>query len=234
MQNKKTYFLLIFILVISGVSYYLSRNEELLKILFAIPFVGSLIGAILQILKDQAAFDRALILQETGNQFVLGAGSHMGNIAFNKHVEFSEEYVLEAQSALITLMTEGPSKKVLEHCPKLHNIRQKYIVWLAIDLEESLDPFEQTLGSIGASAFYLDLVRGSEKSGEVQSKALEKMYNEFAQVMGFDEWNGKKLSNELAIATLVRKLRLILGTEELMALRVAILKKASGEIKKNS
>lgn len=231
-RRQKTYGVIVGIGLISVISYFLARNHDTLQFLLAIPFVGSLLGVLIQVLRDQAAHERSLLLQETENRFVLGISSHMGNTAFDKHVEFSEAYVREAQAALVTLIREGPSEGALQHGWALSDIRNKYVIWLTSDLEEALNPFEAALREIGANAHYVEAVRESKKDGEARSKALEAMYNRFAEVMGLKEWNGQSLTDELAIAALVRKLRNILGTEELTSLRSSILSKATSELRR--
>ncbi|MDA3800190.1 MAG: hypothetical protein PF692_14065 [Kiritimatiellae bacterium] len=231
-QQYKAYLIILCVSIISGISYIFAKNQDILQILISIPFAGSLITALVQVLKDQAAHERALILQESGNRFILGAGSHMGNVAFDKHVEFSEKYVKEAQSTLTTFLQEGPTEKALKHAWTLLDIRNEYIIWLPDSLEKALAPFEKTLREIGAKAHYVEAVRENRKDSEDRSKALEKLFNMFAKVMGFDEWEGEKLNDELAIAAIIRKLRGILGTEELTSLRTFIIRRAIQEIKK--
>ena len=231
-RRQKTYGAIVGIGLISVISYFLARNHDTLQFLLAFPFVGSLLGLLIQILRDQAAHERSLLVQEAENRFVLGIGSHMGNTAFDKHVEFSEAYVREVQAALVTLIREGPSEGALKHGWALSNIRDKYVIWLTSELEEALIPFEAALREIGANAHFVEAVRASEKDGEEHSKALEAMFNRFAEVMGFKEWHGQALTDELAVAALVRKLRNILGTEELTSLRSSILSKATSELRR--
>jgi hypothetical protein len=61
------------------------------------------------------------------------------------------------------------------------------------------------------------------------------MYKTFANVlgaklMGTSEWNGEKLSEEVAVSMVIRTLRAILGTEELTSMRVAFVKNALKEL----
>lgn len=231
-HQQKTYGVIVSIGLVSVIAYFLARNHDTLQFLLAIPFVGSLLGVLLQVLRDQAAHERSLLVHEAENRFVLGISSHMGNTAFDKHVEFSEAYVREAQAALVTLIREGPSEGALKHGWALSEIRNKYVIWLTPELEEALSPFETALREIGANAYYVEAVRGSKEDSSARSKALEAMYNKFAEVMGFKEWKGQSLTDELAIAALVRKLRNILGTEELTSLRSSILAKATSELRR--
>ncbi len=228
-QRHKTYFGIGGIFVISGAIFAVARPEGLLQLLAGLPLVGSLFGLLVQILRDQAAHERAMLIQDAQNQFVLGASSHMANIAFDKHVAFSEAYVEEAQKSLCTLLRLGPTdEEVLKHTRNLCNIRNQFIVWLTDDVEAGIEPFETALRSIGANAGYVKAIDGETKEGEERQKALTSMYNTFAKIMAFPEWQGEKLTDELAIKTLVKKLRRVLGTEELTKMRGALVAKAVG------
>lgn len=231
-HRQKTYGTIVIIGLVSVISYLLAKNHDRLQFLLAIPFVGSLLSVLVQVLRDQAAYERSLLVKEAENRFVLGIGSHMGNTAFDKHVEFSETYIREVQAALVTLLREGPSEGALKHGWALSEIRNKYVIWLTPELEEALSPFEAALREIGANAHYVEALRGSKEDSDGRSKALEAMFNRFAQVMGFKEWHGQKLTDDLAISALIRHLRNILGTEALTSLRSSILAKATSELQR--
>ena len=192
--------------------YMLSGKGELVELLAAIPSVGALVGVLVQILRDQAAHDRALLILDSQNRFVLGASSHMASVAFDKHVQFSEEYAQEAYKALWTLLREGPTQRVLDHAGILYGLQQKYSVWLTARLENDLEIFESALRRIGAAAGY---VYGSPGPDNRQ-KVLDEMYKTFADVlgaerMGADKWQGDKLTDEVAMSMMVRRLRAISG-----------------------
>lgn len=230
-HKQRTYLGIIGVFLVSATVVALSKDISFLQGLAAIPLVGSLVSLLVQFLRDEAAHQRTLLLQDAQNQFILGASSHMANVAFDKHAEFSEDYVEEAQKALVTLLREGPSEEVLKHASTLYQIRNEYIVWLTPEVEDSLDPFEAALRTIGANAGYVKAIREQPGEGEARQKAINEMYNTFAKVMGFHEWQGKKLTNELAVTALVRKLRSVLGTEELTRMRGAIVKKAASGLR---
>lgn len=230
-QSSKTFIGIIAIFCVSAVLFIATHGDSAVHALAAIPLVGSLTAALFQLFRDQAKHERTLITQESQNNFVLGASSHMANVAFDKHVQFSEAYVHEAQKALLTLLQKGPSEEVLNHAASLHEIRNKYIIWLTHDLENNLDPFEAALRTIGAKAGYVEDTRGDEKSQKDRSKAIEILFNTFAKVMNFKEWDGKTLTDELAISALIQRLRAILGTEELMQMRSSIIVKAATNLK---
>lgn len=225
----KTYSGIATIFVASLVFFYWHPGGEFVQQLAAIPLVGSVIAALLQILLDQAAHERSMLILAAQNRFSLGASSHMANVAFDKHVQFSEEYAQEVHKALSTLFAKGPTQEVLHHTSALYKLQQKYAVWLTAKLENDLEKFESVLRRIGANAGY---VYGTSDAKDRQQK-LDAMYRDFAEVMGFEEWNGEPLTGELAVSTIIQWLRSILGTEELTEMRGAIISKAITELRTN-
>jgi hypothetical protein len=84
-----------------------------------------LIGVLYQLLRDEAAHQKEVWLQHDDQLFQVGATSHMANMVFDKHVEFSEEYVTEVQRTVDTLFAHGPHEKALEHANNLQEIRRE-------------------------------------------------------------------------------------------------------------
>ncbi len=159
----------------------------------------------------------------------------MANVAFDKHVLFSEEYVEEVHKVLRTLFREGPTPQVLEHTRRLYELQQKYAVWLTPKIEADLELFESALRHLGADAQYLKSVSGTKDT----SQRTAAMYKTFANVigskfMGASKWDGEELSEDLAISMVIQRLRAILGTEELTEMRGAIVSKALSELRKGS
>ena len=226
-QSKRTYIGLAIVFSLSLCAFFLvPANREFLETLAGIPLVGALIGALYQLARDQAAHERQLLIAEAGNRFVLGASSHMANVAFDKHVAFCEEYMKEAQDALTTLIRKGPSEEILKHASALYDIRRRCAVWLTAQLEKELEPFEAALREIGASAGYVEATRLDPASSEARKQHIGSMFLTFAKVMAFKEWNGQELSEELAVSAVTRRLRTILGVEELTKLRSSIIVQA--------
>lgn len=59
------------------------------------------------------------------------------------------------------------------------------------------------------------------------------MYRTFAKVMGFEEWQGEQLTDDLAVSMMIRRLCAILGTEKLTEIRSAIVSKTIAELRLN-
>lgn len=224
-RTQKTYSAIAMIFLASVAFYYWNPSGTAIQFLAGIPIVGSLVAALVQILRDQAAHERTMLVLAEQNRFSLGASSHMANVAFDKHVEFSEEYAKEVHKALITLFREGPTPEVLQHTGALYTLQQKYAVWLTPKLEMDLETFESALRRIGADAGY---VRDTPSAKDRQQR-LDAIYRTFAEVMGFEEWEGEQLTDNLAVSMMIRRLRTILGTEELTEMRSAIISNAIRE-----
>jgi cadmium resistance protein CadD (predicted permease) len=106
--------------------------------LAGIPAIVALFGALFQLSRDNIAFERSLLIEETKNRFAVGAMSHMANVAFDKHVLFCEEYTTAAYGAMATLFRRGPHEDALVEASTLSDIRLKWTVWLAPDVIASL------------------------------------------------------------------------------------------------
>ncbi|MDB5978358.1 MAG: hypothetical protein JWR07_5118 [Nevskia sp.] len=233
MSNKtKTYigFSLIFAAAFAG-SIFAARNSPFLQQLFALPMVAALGGALFKFFRDVAAHERAIALQVDQQHFAIGASSHMADVAFDKHILFSEKYVAEAQASIHTLFRDGATEEALQCARRLFQIREDYIVWLTPALEKELDVFERALRELGAAAGLVKSTRESPEHQDVRQKTIPEMYKMLAQVLGLPQWEGKAITDELAVAAVIRKLRSLLGTEELTELRQAIINRASSALK---
>lgn len=205
-------------------------SSELLRNLAGVPLVAAVVASFVQLARDDAAHTRTLLGMDHQNRFVLGASSHMANVAFDKHAAFCEEYVNAVHAALHTLFREGPSDKVLPDAGTLHAVQQKYAVWITTQIQKDLEPFQSALREIGASAWFVEATRGDEHSAEERQQHINSMFSTLAKVMGFTEWESQPVTSELAAAAVVGRLRSILGTEELSQMRRVIVERAMGEL----
>jgi hypothetical protein len=215
MNSRKLYIALAVVFVTSLAVGVLGPFSNVVRELSAIPAVVSLFVALLQIMRDRIAYERSRLVLESQNSFAIGATSHMANVAFDKHVSFCEEYVAEMFKALSTLFREGPTRGALHHALILDGIREKWAVWLTPSLEVELERFEAAIRRIGAHAGLVEDAPGEPN----RAVSIQTMYGLFAEVIGLKEWEGAPPSQDLAVKTVIGKLRKVLGTEELTALR---------------
>jgi hypothetical protein len=232
----KTYWptVLVFIVSIICLAFVKYQFSELIQDFTAIPVVASLFAALFQILRDQAAHDKALLLQQSQNSFSLASGSHMAIAAFNKHVEFSDKYIKEYQNALQMLFETGASIK-LDLSPQatiLHKLRQEYAIWLTQEIDVALEPFEVALRQITANAIHLKVIQNQENPQLSYLEVSDNLYKLFAEFMGLEEWQDEKLTDELTKTALINRFRTILGIEDLTKMRALIIEKHMSSLKK--
>lgn len=229
MKSKaKTYSVLVAVMAASLALMFFGAGE-FIKELAGIPLVGALLVVLLQIVRDQTAHERSELLMRYQNSFAMGATSHMANVAFNKHVEFSEEYIKESYAALQTIFRKGPTQEALSHSDILASVREKYAVWLTPRMEKDLQPFEMALRQMGASAGYVQATVG-DRTATQRQEHINRMYEILARLTSLKEWEGEELTDELAISTQIQQLRSILGTDELSKLRQSLLMRAVKEL----
>lgn len=191
-------------------------------------FSGGVLGALvafgIAVIQQRAQSKRERIKMAADS-----AGSHMANVAFDKYVLFCEEYAECAAKAFSTLLRYGPTEKILQNASDLYQIRLKWSLWVTSDTDTILERFEEAFREIGAKAGYTEATRRDPNATERQ-QALDEMYSKLAQVLGFKEWNGQKVSDELAQSTFVSALRRMLGTEQFDSLRRAVISHAVNEL----
>jgi len=168
-------------------------------------------------------------MEEAKNRFTVGATSHMADIAFDKHVQFCEEYAKAVEDgALETLFRKGPHKDVLKDANTLSVIRMKWTLWLTPEVEAELMKFERALRTIGAQAELLEDLWADED----RTEAVKKAYGTFAAVMGWEKWRGEAVATrDVAAEKIIEGLREVLGISELTRLRAVILKRATDNLK---
>jgi len=223
----KTYLILLGIFLASLVAAIFLPVAESVKTLSAIPALLALFGALSQLIRDRIAHEQSLLMQELQNSFSIGAASHMANVAFDKHVSFSEEYVSKMFDILAELFREGPRKTAVDRAGELVEIRKKWSLWITSQVETDLEKFERTVRSIGAHA----LVVEADSAGADRMRSVKLMYKQFAEVMGSKvmgstQWEGEDISEEVALHRIIGILRKVLGVEELTRLRTQLVSQA--------
>jgi len=210
---------IVFLLSI-GFAWFLPTTD-ILRGLAGIPGVFALIAALYQTLRDQAAYDRQLDLQERQQFFNVGVASHMANVAFDKHVEFSEQYISKTQDAVTALFRDGPSKNTLTSLADLMAVRHKFRAWITNDVEARLLPFERALREIGAANIELAGI----PPGDLRSKTVNQMFDTFRDLIGLPR-EGKAVDGKSAPDQIVGHLQELLGVAQLSRLRAAAIQSA--------
>jgi hypothetical protein len=182
----------------------------------------------LEAFKAELKRAHAIEMEEARNRFTVGATSHMADVAFDKHVQFCEEYTAEVHHALAFLFKKGPNADVLQNATALMNVRTKYSVWLSPEIETQLEKFEGALRKIGANAWLL----GELRADEDRTDAIKEAYGAFAAVMGWEKWQGEAVkTRDVAAEKVIEGLRKVLGISELTRLRAELVKRATDNLK---
>jgi hypothetical protein len=197
--------------------------ESTLREISAVPALGALFAAVFQVFRDQAAYERQLLLQSQQQAFSLGAASRMATLAFEKHAEFCEKYVAEVNLTIYTLIREGPTRLALDHASRLVKLKAEYSAWLTKDIHKGLEPFEAALREIGALSGLVDDLRGTGDPG--RADAVRKMYAVFKRLMQLTEIDDTP-SADATVEAVQTRLRSILGIEELTLIRQRLVAQA--------
>lgn len=92
--------------------------------------------------------------QEQQNYFSLSATSHMAQVAFDRHVEFCEEYINELQLIIHELFRDANHKKGMDYFYQLKAIKDKHRVWVTQSIETVLKPVESALWNMGRAGTF--------------------------------------------------------------------------------
>lgn len=211
----KTYLILGLVFVGSLIWAINLPAEAITRQVLALPGVASLIGALYQLLRDEAQHQRNLVIQESKQEFDLAITSHMANTVFDKHVGFCEEYIAEFHNAMVTLYRTGGSTELLDHASNLAQIKVRHRAWLTKQIESDLEPFEQALRTIGATSQYYK----SDPSGAVSSGKMDEAHSVMFDIFGYKKDEEEPVNEAVRDTEVIQRIRGILGIEKLAYLR---------------
>lgn len=183
--------------------------------IIAIPGAGSLLGALFQLFRDQAKYEKDMHLQEKQNIFNLSVTSHMANVAFDKHVEFCEKYIGKMNEGIQKMFEKGPSEETFPNAVDLMAIRRQYAPWLQKDTVKELADLENNIAIIGIS--YMEIT-GDIMDDKSKNEIANQMHDIFDKVFGGSLDIGR-LDKDILASNIVNHLQNILGISELTALR---------------
>jgi hypothetical protein len=222
----KVYAVLAGVMVVFFVAAWMATTELLTAIL-SIPGVTAMVAALYQFVRDQAAHERALDLQQRQHLFDLGVTSHMANVAFDKHVAFVEQYISTMQAGLTDLFTTGPPGESLTFWQKLVDVRLSFRAWITEDIEAKVMPFEAALREMGARKIRLE----GERPGPERTRIVNEIYKAFSAVAGI-EHEGQVDDETLAPRRIMSHLQDSLEVRPLVHLRRAAIQAAIAALEK--
>lgn len=208
------------VLTLSFVTAWALPTTEILRGIISLPGVGALFAALYQIVRDQAAHERALELLEKQQLFNLGVASHMANVAFDKHVQFSEMYISRMQLGLTQLFQTGPPGESLKFCSDLIDIRLSFRAWITEDLEAKVMPFEDALRQMGAKEIALKEL----PPGPKRTQGVNEIFQVFSDVTGFKYED--HIDEKIAPRKIMSHLQDLLGVQQLSRLRRVVVQAA--------
>ena len=176
----------------------------------------------LEMFRAELKMAHAVQMEEAKNRFTVGAMSHMAVVAFDKHVEFCEEYSKAVRAALLNMLKKGPHEDVLKDAGTLTQLREKWSLWLSPEIERQLTDFEGAVRTIGAQGWLLRNLGPNEN----RSEAIKRAYGTFAAVMGWEEWRGEPVTKDLEADRVFEGLQKVLGIGQLTQLRSDLMKSA--------
>lgn len=185
-------------------------------IMAAASFAGAALAAwmSLRIARQRLEHERR---QEAVRRAFDSAGSHMAVIAFDKYVQFCEEYTDLFRDALRELVQTGPHKNALSYSADLSRLRTRWALWVTADVNALLEKFEKVLRQMGSDAH----MSAPELAASVPNRAelINRMYKAFSDLIELGNWNGEEANKDLAVATMISLLKETLGTEQFGRLR---------------
>jgi hypothetical protein len=220
-QSWKLYVIAAIVLVISFWSTLSLPVSESVRSFVSLPGVLAILAALWQASRDQLAHERAKELQERQHVFILGAASHMAEVAFNKHVQFAEQYLSRMDRGILDLFREGPPGPSATILSDLTEIRHSHGIWMTSEIEEKLKPFEQALAKMSSLGIRLQ----ATKPGAERGPYVDEMFNVFSDILKLNREG--EVNEEIAHSTIVSHLRRLLGVEELSRMRAAITQTAT-------
>lgn len=193
--------------------------ESFWKGLAATPAILSLLGSLFKLFQDQAAHERQMELQRKQQIFNLGSASHMANVAFDKHVEFCEEYMAAVQGMVTGLYGMGPTKEIKNFLNKLQSIRIRFAVWLDEEISSELNSFENVLQKIYSLSEYIESTEGDRQREEIRKQRIDEMYKLYETFLGLGGPPSDKKIVGHTVQGFAKKIQGILDIEKLSAIR---------------
>ncbi|MGY6240101.1 hypothetical protein ACW910_21700 (plasmid) [Burkholderia ambifaria] len=156
------------------------------------------------------------------------AGSHMAIVAFDRYVQFCEEYTTQFREAIAGIIQTGPHENAITYSGELLRLRTRWALWVTDDVNTRLERFEKVLRQMGSDAH----LSSPELAASVpnQSELINRMYKAFSDLLALGNWNGEEADKDIAIATMVSHLKETLGIEQFGMLRQLTLKNATGDL----
>ena len=167
--------------------------------------------------------------QKIEGSFAVGVMSHMANVAFDKHIEFCEAYLKEADQALADMLMNASAKTTMDSVVKLAEIRRKYALWESKEMSEFLTKFQKALSEIWATDRKLEHSQRSMLTFPQRQELVTEFFGQLQVLVGITpevDVSPEGVTRERVL----QFLRSHLGANDLNRLRLHHLSRAAGEI----
>lgn len=208
-----------------GIAVYYAGNIAFQAIGASASLVAIFAG-LMTLIRDEIERYHNFKMQENEHKFSLGATSHMAQVIFDKHVEFSEEYMNKFTEIVDGLFRYGPTDRALGYASELYKIRRKYVLWISEEIEERLDGLESALRRMGVSHTLLKDVSEADD----RSRIYDEIYGLFRQICEISRIDNKddfeKEENKIARSKIIQHLRDLLGASDFTLIRRKLIEKS--------
>jgi hypothetical protein len=227
-MQMKIYFILLAVFVLSLSLFSILPGEKIINNIAATPAIGALIVAIYTILRDHSAHIKQLEIQQKQQNFSIGISSHMAQKAFDRHLEFCEKYIAEVHKTSRTLLQEGPTEKATIHGNNLFDLRIEYSTWVTDDISNELIEFEGELYKLSAKVGLSEKTKDPVLAGKANTEAETIWEGLLGALLDKD----KPENPNIAIESIINKIRKIIDVKDLVDLRSISIKNATLNITK--
>jgi len=141
----------------------------------------------------------------------------MAVVAFDKYVQFCEEYTDLFRETLRGLIQTGPHENALNDAADLSRLRTRWALWVTDEVNTLLEKFEKALRQMGSDAH----LSAPELAASVPNRPeiINRMYKAFSDLFELGNWNGEEANKDLAVAKMMSLLKETLGIEQFSLLR---------------
>ncbi|HAS8223739.1 hypothetical protein [Vibrio vulnificus] len=196
--------------------------NEIFRGVTTIPAVGALMAALYQLVRDHSVHERNKELNLQRENLTLASSSHMANAVFDKQAEFTDQYVKLVLKAFHELRKTSDCDEAHGYAAELTILRLEYMNWLTEEIDINLENFERQLRKLGSNSMYTKMPKSAETNQERRDNAAAELLD--IQLAFTNVLEKSTQDHDASLIMLSKKMRAILGVEELAHHKNRILK----------
>lgn len=212
------YLVLVAVFACAALLTWILRSTGIWQDLAGTTGAVSLILAMYQLVRDEAAHIKRVALQHDQQHFDLGITSHMADVAFDRHVALCDEFVGELFTTLQCLMDNPHNYEVAKKkADTIGDIIRKHALWITPELQAQLEEFEGAVRNIASKTY----IAGRRPSVESTQEVLDLLLD----LIDPGSAPGTPPKRELSYRKIIDHARRVLGVKELTELRRTLLER---------